>query len=108
MRAFAVHPDSDRAVRQTVARCQAEGIGSAVVLMPEAGWFRELYRGDADDRLRTYAARLGRECGVPVIDARDWCPDDEFRDGGHLIAAGAARFTARFGHEVVPLLTAAD
>jgi hypothetical protein len=106
MRGFAVHPDSDRAVRQTVARCRAEGIGAAVVLMPEAAWFRELYRGDAEDRLRDYAARLGRECGVPVIDARDWCPDDEFRDGGHLAATGAGRFTERFGREVVPRLAA--
>ena len=79
----------------------AEGIGAAVVLMPEAAWFRELYRGDADDRLRAYSERLGRECGVLVIDARDWCVDDEFRDGGHLIAAGAGRFTERFGRDIV-------
>lgn len=107
MRGFTVHPDSDRALRQTLARCAAERIGAAVVLMPEAAWFRELYRGDAEARLRDYAARLGRDCGVPVIDARVWCPDEEFRDGGHLLAAGAARFTERFGREVVPQLTAA-
>jgi hypothetical protein len=106
MRQFSVHPDGDRAMRQTLARCAAEGIGVAVVLMPEASWFRDLYRGEADDRLRAYAATLERECGVPVIDARGWCPDDEFRDGSHLLAAGAARFTERYGREVIPLLTA--
>jgi hypothetical protein len=105
MRGFAVHPDSDRAVRQTLSRCQAEGIAAAVMLMPEAAWFRELYRGDADNRLRAYAAQLERECAVPLIDARDWCADDEFRDGGHLLAAGAKRFTERFVRDVVPLLT---
>lgn len=104
MRQFTVHPDGDRAIRQTLARCASETIGAAVVLMPEAAWFRELYRGDAEQRLRSYAATLERECGVPVIDARDWCPDDEFRDGSHLLAAGAARFTERYGRDVVSTL----
>jgi hypothetical protein len=105
MRAFRVHPDSDRAVRQLVARCRAEGIEPALLLMPEAEWFREFYRGTADTELRAYAVRLARESGVPVIDARDWSPDAGFRDSTHLIAAGAAQFTERFGREMMPLLT---
>ena len=102
---IAIAPESEQALRLTLERCQAEGIGAAIVLMPEAAWFRELLSSAGEGRVQALVADVSREFAVPVIDARGWCPDDEFRDGHHLIAAGATRFTERFGQEVMPLLT---
>jgi hypothetical protein len=101
---FVIAPDSERALRLSLEQCRAEGIGAAVVLMPEASWFRELLSPAGERQVQKLVAAVGHEFTVPAIDARGWCPDDEFRDGHHLIAAGATRFTARFGREVMPLL----
>ncbi len=52
-----------------------------------------------------YLAGLRDEYQSPVIDARDWCPDEEFGDLFHLFASGANTFSKRFGREVYqPLL----
>jgi hypothetical protein len=105
MLAFQIGPAAQRALRLTLSRCRAEGIGTAVVMMPEASWFRGLTPPDAEQRLQELIAELTREFGVPVIDARAWCPDAEFVvDGHHLLAAGAARFTDKYAREVIPRL----
>jgi hypothetical protein len=105
---FAVAPQSDRAVRATLELCRREGIATGVILMPESAEFRSWYGPGAEGRLRDYLARLGAEFGVPVVDARDWCPDETFRDGHHLLPAGADRFTERFGREVMPAVVGAQ
>jgi hypothetical protein len=105
LRHLTVAPEAERALRDTLARCRAEGAGAVVVLMPESSWFRKLLPPAGDQVVRSLAAALGRDFDVPVIDARDWCPDAEFCDGHHLIAAGAARFTERFGRDVLPSLS---
>ncbi len=102
---LAIDPDSLRAVRLTLARCRAAGIEAAVVLMPEAAWSRRRLSAEGIEQLAALVADLRREFAVPVVDARDWCHDADFRDSGHLLAAGAAQFTERFGREVVALLT---
>jgi hypothetical protein len=105
MRSLYIVSDSVRAVELTLARCRADGIESAMVMMPEAAWSRRRLSAEGIEQLAAVLAHLRREFDVHVIDARDWCRDDDFRDGAHLLAAGAAQFTERFGREVVPLLT---
>jgi hypothetical protein len=105
LRHLTVAPASERALRDTLARCRDAGIGAAVVLMPEASWFRDLLPRDNDRMVRSMASALGRDFNVPVVDAREWCPDGEFSDGQHLLPRGGARFTERFGREVLPWLT---
>jgi hypothetical protein len=77
-------------------------------MMPEASWFRALLPAAGERQVQKLIDELKREFGVPVIDARAWVPDDEFRDGHHLVAAGAARFTDRYGREVMPLAMGSD
>jgi hypothetical protein len=105
LRHFALAPDSVEALCLTLGRCRSNGISAAVILMPEAGWYRELLPADGNRLVEALAANLGSEFAVPVIDARAWCRDEDFLDGLHLLAAGAAQYTERFGREVVPLLT---
>jgi hypothetical protein len=104
MRHFAIHPETDRAIRLTLQRLRADGIPTAMIMMPEASWFRDLLPMKADAILQQYLAGLEREFGFPIIDARTWCDDAQFRDGHHLLATGAAHFTERFGRDIVPLL----
>jgi hypothetical protein len=41
---------------------------------------------------------------VPLIDARDWCPDGDSTDGFHLLPPAAAHFSERAGQEALPRL----
>jgi len=104
LRDFAMAADSVRAMRSMLERCRGDGIGVSVVLMPEASWFRELLPKVGEKQVQNLIEDLKREFGIAVIDARAWCPDDDFRDGHHLVATGAARFTERFGREIMPIL----
>jgi hypothetical protein len=94
------------ALRETLRLCRREHIGAALVLMPEATEYRDtLYSPESWAQIEAFVADLSREFDVPVINARDWVPSDEFADGHHLIAAGAERFTERLGREhLAPLL----
>jgi hypothetical protein len=102
--AFRIAPEADRAMRVILEGCRAEGIKPAVVLMPEQMNLRTLLPADGERRLQEFIACLGDEFAAPVIDARDWCPDDDFWDDHHLLPAGAARFSERFGREVISRL----
>jgi hypothetical protein len=102
---FHVSADARQAFHATLARCRAENIGAALILMPEASWFRAITPAEGEPTLRAFIDNLAHDFGVFVIDARDWCPDEEFfLDGHHLLAAGADRFTKRYGREVLPCL----
>src|SRR5581483_9834485 len=91
--------------REILATCRQEGIAAGLVVLPEARWFRDLYPPAARAEVADYLGRLGRECQVPVIDARDWVADEDFADGYHLRPGGATAFTTRFGADVLrPLL----
>jgi hypothetical protein len=89
-----------RALRELLDVCRRERIPAALLLMPEATSFRALYAGPARERVDALVTRLGRDYGVPVVDARAWVPDDGFWDSHHLWAAGAAAFTDRLGRRL--------
>jgi hypothetical protein len=105
MAEYRISPTAERADRMSLQCCAAEGIAVAVVLLPESSEVRACYDLAAEVTLLRYHDRLRAEFGVPVIDARDWCPDDGFRDGHHLIPTGAGVFTERFGRDVLPALS---
>jgi hypothetical protein len=96
---FHVSEISDRALRETVAVCRREGIGVALLVMPESREFQGWYPPAARAVSARYIDRLSRECRVPVIDARDWCADEDFADGYHLLPPAADRFTEHLGRE---------
>jgi hypothetical protein len=88
--------------------CRAEAIPVALVLMPEASFFRACYSPGLSRSLRGLLMDIQSQWHVPLIDARAWIADQYFLDGHHLLPAGAAKFTARFGREALrPLLRTA-
>jgi hypothetical protein len=48
-----------------------------------------------------FLRRLSQENNLSLVDARAWASSADFVDGIHLKHAGAARFTERFGREVL-------
>jgi hypothetical protein len=104
METFQVSPLAERLYRATLDRCRAAGVPAVLLVMPESSEFRGWYRPGAEELLADFLGRLTREYDAPAIDARAWCPDDEFRDSQHLLPQGAARLTARLGGVIGPLL----
>lgn len=95
-----------RPLEDLLALCAREHIEAAVVLAPESHEFRSWYSPDAEEKIQTFCARLVRNYGVAIIDARDWLPDEEFLDGHHVLPQGADTFTRRLEREVLqPLVT---
>jgi hypothetical protein len=93
------------ALREMLADCRRRGAPAAMVLMPEGPNFQALYPPEAWRQLTAWLDGLSRETGAPVVNARDWCAEDQFLDSHHLVSSGAAAFTDRMGREqVVPLL----
>jgi hypothetical protein len=105
LRRYRVAKTPDHALREIVALCDRERIRATVVVLPEGEVFRGLYPDKARRDVTDYLDRIGRECRVQVVDARDWVDDDGFMDGHHLLPEGAAVFTRRLGRDVLqPLL----
>jgi hypothetical protein len=102
---FRVAEVAERALGELLTLCRREGIGAALFVMPEGSEFRGWYPPDMSREVEAYLARLAREHGVAVTDARAWVADGQFIDGHHLLPYGAAAFSARFGREALrPLL----
>src|SRR5262245_25773038 len=97
---FFVGEAARAAVRENLELCRRRGVRSALVLMPEgtdfASWYSPEARRDLDEFLAS--------TGAPVIDARDWSPDDDFTDSHHLLRRGALRFSERLAREALPPL----
>jgi hypothetical protein len=101
MRTFAIDPTLAAAVRDFLHECRDHGISLVVLIGPEDSRFRSWYGPGAEQTIREFYTQLGEEFSVPVVDARGWCPDEDFLDPHHLTPEGARRFTLRFGREVL-------
>jgi hypothetical protein len=101
LQAFRVAPSADRAIRETVRLCRDHGAKVGFLLTPEGSGFRAMYGPGCEQRFIDYVTGVGRELDVPVTDARDWLPDDDFVDFHHPFRRGAAAFTARLAHDVL-------
>src|SRR5262249_57384422 len=100
-----IAPASDRALRDRLDECRAEGIKVALCLMPEHSECRRWYSPQTHAVVRGYLAELTRQYGVPALDLRDWAPDEHFADFCHMAPWGAEPFSERFGRDVLrPLL----
>jgi hypothetical protein len=93
------------ALRDTVELCRHENIRVALVWMPEAASFRDLYPPGTKTTIRRFLHQLEQTQGTPLIDASDWIGDDEFSNPHYLLATGAADLAQRLSRELLPLLT---
>lgn len=89
---------SRRACGEMAALCARRRIRFALIRMPDP--FLNYYSPDADIRFDRELGQLGKELDVPVVDARDWVPREDFLEGVHPTPKGAAIFTARFEREL--------
>jgi hypothetical protein len=93
-------------LRGALAMCRAEGIRTALLLMPETEALRALYSPRMCKEVDALLGELARTFDAPVIDARNWVEDDKFWDAHHLLPNGAAVFTERFSRDsLAPMLT---
>jgi hypothetical protein len=93
------------ALHELLELCRQRQIGAALVLMPEGSEFRSIYSPAAWQQIGTFLAETSHEFAVPVVNAREWVPDNNFTDSHHLLLRGATVFTERLGQEVIlPLL----
>jgi hypothetical protein len=93
---------ADRAMRETLDLCRRKSIAPALLLAPEGSEFRSWYSAESRRRLDAYCETLRREYQAPLIDARDWLPDEVFTDSHHLNLQGAELFTRRLARDVLP------
>ena len=91
------------------ACCREHGIEvRAVVMMPESEMFRGFYGPSLQQEVRRFAESVTHDHGIPVVDAREWIPAEQFWDGHHLLAAGARAFTDRICTETLGFKRTAD
>jgi hypothetical protein len=97
---YRIAPESDRALREAVALAREHGAAVGLVYLPESSEFRSIYPRRVERVAKEHLATLNCELGVPVIDCREWMPDDAIVDGFHLSKRGAVEFTRKFGPAV--------
>ena len=104
---FHLSATAAQAMNDLLALCRREQIPVALVMMPEATFFRVMYdkpRAGLDQ----FVTDLRRHWDLPLIDARNWIEDEGFWDGHHLVPSAADTFTDRFGREVARLFNEPD
>jgi hypothetical protein len=83
----------DRALRDVVARCRAEGIAVAFFWAPESPAYRGWYTPASRSALEEYGRGLAAELGVEVFPAPVHLAESDFADGDHLLRHGAERYS---------------
>jgi hypothetical protein len=94
------------ALRELLGLCRDEGIATALLWMPEGPTFRSWYPPQALGQIDAFLTELSAKYDAPLINAREWVPEEDFADSHHLLLHGAARFTQRLGREALPPLLA--
>jgi hypothetical protein len=96
-----ISPDSDRALRELLEECRADGIPTALFFMPEHSACRGWYTSQTQAVVDAYLRRLRQDYHVAVIDTRDWAPDEHFADFCHMAPVGVKPFSERFAREAL-------
>lgn len=105
LESFTLNPVQDKALRELIALAEARGVPIALLAMPEGNVFQSWYSEETRSAVDAYLGEIQRGCGVEVVDARDWIPDEAaYLDSHHLLPEGAARFSERFAIEALPRL----
>ena len=105
LRAFRVTSEATRAYDQLLEDCRRDGVTVVLLLTPEGDAFRSWYPPRTLKQIGDWCADMRRRHGVPIIDARQWLPEEDFVDSHHVLQAGALAFTRRLGDEVLrPLI----
>ncbi len=103
--AFRISLIADGALRELLTTCSRHHIQVAFLLAPEHSSVRACSVAEVQARMNAYLADLTREYGAPVVDTRDWVPDEDYIDSRHVLPPVAAPYTERFTREVLrPLL----
>jgi len=93
------------ALRELLDTCHREGIRTALLLSPEGPIFRGWYPPGSDEQLRTFLRSITADLKVPIINAREWLSEEEFRDSHHLMPQAVPGYTRRLGQEgILPML----
>lgn len=105
LRGFRLGGPAVEGLEEVLATCRREHIPAALVVMPEGPLFRSWYPAGVWPQVQEFLDQLRRRYGVPVVNAREWMPEEAFADSHHLLPPGAAAFTERLGREAIaPLL----
>jgi hypothetical protein len=89
------------ALRDALETCRAAGIRPTILLTPESSEFRGWYPEPGRSELVSLLTGLSREFACPLMDAREWLPDEWIGDGHHLTGFGADAFTERLSREAL-------
>ena len=98
---FRIDSVEDRAFRELFTLAREHGIRVGLIFLPESAEFRAWYPPEVEQATQEHLRTLAAECHVPVLNAREWMPNDATCDGFHLFRGAAATFTQRLGHEVM-------
>lgn len=96
-----IAPNYDRAMRELLESCRADGVSVALFVMPEHSACRGWYTPEARSFVAGYLSSLSREYEISVMDLRDWSADDDFADFCHLAPCGVKALSERFARDVL-------
>lgn len=87
-------------IRDMKARCDRHGVRLILFASPVASDCPDRTNPDVWEMASSFAVRV-RALGVEYLDYRLSCPDEKFRDSGHLLPSASAEFTRRFYREIL-------
>jgi hypothetical protein len=96
-----------RAFEELLALAQREGLRVCVVMMPEGPAMRSWYVAEPRRQLEEFVQATCARHDAALIDARDWLPEESFRDSHHLYPPGAQQFSRQLGAELARQLAGA-
>ena len=92
----------DEMVLDMKARCERRGIRLVLVATPVSSQGATRTNAAVWEHVSDMAARV-RALGVEYCDFRTACPNEKFRDAGHLLPSSSYEFTKRFYAEVLKI-----
>lgn len=104
-RDWAPTEQSNAALREMLADLRSVGIPTALFWAPEPSWMRRWYPPEAMQRIDAYLDNLCQTYQAPLINGRDWLPDELFFEEMHPLYGGAELCARRFESDVLSLIT---
>jgi hypothetical protein len=101
---FQLGGGSCRALEELLTVCKQEQIAAALVVMPEGDAFQSLYPAQTWRQIENYLQELSAQFSAPLINGREWAPEEQFLDSHHLLTSGARTFSERLTAHAAPLV----